>query len=60
MEYTHRIMIPRDGELVPIESLSEEERKIIGRNVTQRLADKLAEGLGYQRVNREGQTEKVG
>lgn len=46
----HRIFIPRNGKLINIDTLSEEERKIIGEKIFTRLADCLMQSKGYERV----------
>lgn len=52
-----RIHLYKDGELVTFASLTEEEKKEVRAEVTERLIDSYMTGLGYKRVSK---TDKKG
>lgn len=55
---THRIFIPsKDGELVNIQTLSEQERQRIGNIAFTRLADSLMWSQGYEREQTQNEEE---
>lgn len=56
----HRIFIPReDGELVDIQTLSEEERQKIGHIAFTRLADSLMWSQGYERERTQDKNNSI-